>query len=169
MANKAISDFTEATKNEIGDLLLMQRGNEYYKVDIKNLGGGLLRAFVTLSQANLQAINSTPITILAAQGAGTYIEPVDVTAFMDYNGTAYATLTTLRIKHSGQSNLMFSTSVSFGTTAADRRERMVEGTGATNQQIYENTALVVDGNANATNNGGTCYLDVILRISRFSA
>jgi hypothetical protein len=167
MANKAIKDFTVGY-NTKSDYFLFQRDNKYYSVESTEMLGGMIRVRLTITQAQMQALSTTPQTLLAAQGAGTYIEPVDVTCFIDYNGTAYATLTTLRLNHSGQTNLIMTSSTSFGTSTADLVEKMAVGTTAANLKLYENTALVVSGNANATNNGGTVYIDALLRISKFS-
>jgi hypothetical protein len=54
-------------------------------------GGEITRATtkVTLSSSQVQNLNTTPISLVAAPGAGKYIVPRLITAFMDYNTAAY--------------------------------------------------------------------------------
>jgi hypothetical protein len=166
---KSISQYSEQIAPAGSDKILFQRGNDYYYFQHENLMLGIQRKVLTLTQAQLQAISGTPISLVDAPGAGKVIEPLACAVFLDHNGTTYATLTTLRLKHSGNSNLMMSTSSSFGTAAADRYEKMVvSAASATNQEMFANTALVIDGNANATNNGGTVTVDLLYVIKKFS-
>lgn len=168
MANKAIKDFTVATFMNQQDFLLFQRDNKYYSIEVTDLHAGMFRVRLTLTQAQIKLLNGTPITLLTAQGSGTYIDWVNGAAFLDHNGTTYATGTTLQIIHSGHSNIIASTSSSFITSAADRVESLVRTVAsATNQVLYDNTALMVTANANATNNGGSIYIDCVLRLVKF--
>jgi hypothetical protein len=52
--------------------------------------GGVQRATVTISSAELLALNATPKTLVAAPGAGLFIEPISLHAWLDYNSAAYA-------------------------------------------------------------------------------
>jgi hypothetical protein len=52
--------------------------------------GVLQVATVEVTSAELLAINATPKTLVAAQGAGTIIEFVSATLFLDYGTAAYA-------------------------------------------------------------------------------
>lgn len=50
---------------------------------------GNFRAEVTLTTAQVKALNATPITLVAAPGAGKAIVPTLITAFLDWNAAAY--------------------------------------------------------------------------------
>lgn len=168
MANKQISQFAALTLPDPSSQLLIEEDGVYYSISVQELGFGMVRVITTLTRAQIQAL-ATPITFLAAQGAGKVIMPVHVGLFLDHNGTSYATATTLRLHHSGQTNYLFTSSSAFINATADRYEQMVEGTtgSTTLQPQYANTALMVSANANATNNGGTITIDALLRIVTF--
>jgi hypothetical protein len=51
---------------------------------------GLQIATITLSSAQILALNTTPITLVAAQGASTYVVIEEITALNDYGTTTYA-------------------------------------------------------------------------------
>ena len=171
MSNKNIKQYTQTLVPEETDGALLQRGNDYMYAEHIDLMMGIQRVVLTLTQAQIKLLDaaSSPVTIVAAQGAGLVIEPLACAVFLDNNGTNYATATTLRLKHSGNSNLMMSSSASFITSATDRYEKMVvAATDATNQQMFANTALVVDANANAANDGGTITLDLLYIVKKFA-
>lgn len=169
MSNKSINQYSLQTNPASSDLVLFQRGQEYYSMTHQNFMMGIQRVVATLTQAQLQAINTTPVTLVSAQGSGTVIDPLECVMFYDHNGTNYTSLTNLRLKHSGNSNLIMGTSTSFMASASDRYEKLVMQTiNATNQQQFSNTALVVDGNANASGNGGTVTVDLLYVIKKFS-
>lgn len=166
----AIDQLTAVTDVQLTDVTLISRGGVLYKINPIYLQGGLIQVKKTLTQAELQAMSTTPIVVQAALGAGTYIVPVEggCTAYLDHNGTTYATATTLRLHHSGQTNYMAQTTASFITSAADRAEKMIiDSATPTNGVLYANTGLVASLNANATNNGGTVYLNLLLRVVTF--
>ena len=50
-------------------------------------GGGILSATVVLTSAQVKALRATPQTIVAAQGAGTFIAIVSASSKMTYAGT----------------------------------------------------------------------------------
>ena len=53
-------------------------------------GGGTVKvSSVTLTAAQVQALVTTPITVVAAGGSGTVISVLSATAFIDYNSVAY--------------------------------------------------------------------------------
>lgn len=73
-------------------------------------GGGLLTATVTLTSAEVKACLATPITLLAAQGAGTVIVPVSLTGQMNYGGTnAFSNGQNILVSFTGVTTFMIST------------------------------------------------------------
>lgn len=52
-------------------------------------------AKITLSAAQILSLNSTPITLIAAQGVGTVIVPTNISSNLIFNSAAYTTHTTL--------------------------------------------------------------------------
>lgn len=71
--NRGVSSFTLGSSNIVFEEL-----------------GGVQRAIVTVSSAELLALNATPKTLVAAPGAGLFIEPINLHAWLDYNSAAYA-------------------------------------------------------------------------------
>lgn len=169
MADFIISNKSDGGFPQSGDKFLLERSGQYYSMSADKIAMGMWRIVKGLTQAQIQALNTTPITLFSAPGVGKVASIVHATAFIDHNGTTYATATTLRIKHSGQSNTLFASSTSFIGSASDRYEQLVNTSiSATTQQLFANTALVIDANANATNNGGTITVDAIVRVVEFA-
>lgn len=128
--------------------------------------GGVIKNVITvetatiqLTQAQIQSLFSTPIDIVPAPGAGIYIQPISGSAFLDHNGTTYATANQLQIGNTTGTTL-FATTSSFIDSAADESQILFEF-GTSSQVIPLNTALSVSANANAINNGGT--IDVFVQ------
>lgn len=57
-------------------------------------------ASLTIATADVLTLNSTPLTIVPAV-AGKKIIPIEASVDVDFNSVAYATNTTLELKHSG--------------------------------------------------------------------
>jgi len=56
------------------------------------IGGGTVRvAKVTLTSAQVQALVTTPITLVEAPGAGMIVSVLSATCYIDYNSVAYTT------------------------------------------------------------------------------
>lgn|SRR3990167_2442533 len=73
---------------------------------------------LSLTSAQILALNTTPITIVAAQGANKYIQPIDCVIVYSYSTAAYATNTTLElINESGTISLMEDTTALIGTVS----------------------------------------------------
>lgn len=69
-------------------------------LEVATGGGELKRAQVTLSSAQVLALNSTPITIVAGI-SGKEIQVVSASAHLKYNSATYATNTSLILECSG--------------------------------------------------------------------
>lgn len=170
MSNKAISDYTALpTAIDADDLLLIERGGVYYKATYQVLSNGLLRVTLALTQAQIQAGNTTPITIQTAPGTGYYIEVEGGMARLNHNGTTYATATALTIVYNGQTDVVLETSTSFIQATSTLSERMKpNNSGAANQKMYLNTAIDVRLDADATNNGGSIDVVLLIRLENFA-
>lgn len=165
-----IDQLTEVTAVLTTDVTLVSRGGVLYKIKPINLQGGLIRVNKTITQSELQSGNTTPIVVQAALGNNTYIVPVVEACggFLDHNGTTYATAARVRLHHSGQTNYMAQSTDQFIPTTSDRRETFYRDSATVaNNTMFSNTALVASLDANATNNGGTLYLSLLLRIISF--
>lgn len=56
------------------------------------IGGGTVKvAKVTLTSAQVQALVTTPITLVPAPGAGMIVSILSATCYLDYNSVAYTT------------------------------------------------------------------------------
>ena len=73
-----------------------------------SVGAGIFTTKVTVSSAEILALNTTPKTLVAAGGAGTVIDVIRLFYFLDYNSVAYATNTDLRIIINGATLLTIS-------------------------------------------------------------
>ena len=58
---------------------------------------------VTLTSAEVLAMNTTPITLVAAPWAGKYINVLSIVGTVDYNSAAYATNVTLEFRYTNGS------------------------------------------------------------------
>lgn len=82
---------------------------------------GLRRATGTLSSAQLKAIFATPITAVAAPGAGFYIRIISFSAKYIYGGTAYTGSNALNLQYSGGGGTVgqvFTSTIMTGTNSA---------------------------------------------------
>ena len=64
-------------------------------------------AKLTIASADVLTLNTTPITIVAAQGVGTVIEVLSAFVSIDFNTTGYATNTTLQVVNNLTSDPQF--------------------------------------------------------------
>lgn len=172
MANKSISQYSENTAPARTDKYLLQVGNEYRSIQHINMMMGIQRVVLSLTTAQIDALNATPIEIVGADGSGTVIVPLQCSAYNSFSGAAFAGAgTKIILKHSGQSNLLMETSTSFVPTASNLYEELRPVTlGATNQKLFANTGLVVATNGDITIVGasGTITLDLLYVIKRFA-
>ena len=101
-------------------------------------------AKLTIATADVLTLNSTPLTIVSAQGAGTLIEVISASASIDFNTTAYTTNTALQLSLGGDAILgqigtNFLASTVSKTTSSFTRQSATAG----QTQSLENSALIV--------------------------
>jgi hypothetical protein len=101
-------------------------------------------AKLTIASADVLQLNSTPLTIVSAQGAGTLIEVISASASIDFNTTAYTTNTALQLSLGGDAILgqigtNFLASTVSKTTSSFTRQSATAG----QTQSLENSALIV--------------------------
>jgi hypothetical protein len=119
-------------------------------------------AKLTIATADVLTLNTTPLTIVAAQGAGTAIEVISANVKIDFNSAAYATNTTLLLIISGaNTHSAIATNVLTSTVSSQKYITTI-GTGtATATQIIENADLQVQvqtGNPTAGDSDITVYV-----------
>ena len=101
-------------------------------------------AYLAISSADVLQLNSTPLTIVAAQGAGTAIEVISASVKIDFNTAAYATSTNILISNSSSNTDQFRAGgVLASTVSTFKRFILTNPTGATDTQIIENDSLII--------------------------
>jgi len=132
-----------------------QNGTEYrlpFSV-IKEAFGNVQQASLSIPTASVLTLNATPLTIVAAPGAGYAIELINVSLKMTYNSVAYATNTTVQLIASGASayQAQFNSAV---LASASSTWNTIAKSALSGTNVIENTALQVKvptGNPTAGN------------------
>lgn len=169
MAEKSINQYTEVTSSDNDDLALIQRGDLYKSIKLKWLKDGLVRVVLSLTDTQIKALNSSPITVIAAQGAGTYIRPVFGAGKLDYNSATY-TANSLRLKYVGdaEADYIFTYRSSFLTSASSTTDTP-STSGVTKVQLQENTGIEIFVNtADPTVGNSTVVVELFFEIFRFA-
>ena len=128
----------------------------------------IFSATASLSSAQIKALFTTPIQIVANPGSGKYIEVISATSEMTFATAAYTTNTTLQIISSGSNVAQVEDPVALLSTVS-RNSKFVEatiGTGATTEtQILSNVSLVVKAKTGNPGVGaGTAKIKLLYRI-----
>lgn len=172
MADKSVPQLTAKTSTTSGDLYHLVRSNIDYKIDFDDLqesirGGAsaeiVYYASLTITTAQVLALNGTPLTIVAATGAGTYIEVISASATMTFVSAAYATNTTLQLINAG-ADIPQVTNAFILPATVTKNTKFVDGQTPTagQTQIIANTALQVKV---ATGNPTTGDSDITVRVA----
>jgi len=119
-------------------------------------------AKLTIASADVLTLNTTPLTIVAAQGVGTAIEVISASVKIDFNTTAYATNVSLALVSVGANNPQLRSLTALNATVNSIRRLAVDSTfGGADTQIIENAAIVVaaeTGNPTAGDSDITVYI-----------
>ena len=121
----------------------------------------------TIFSAAILTLNGTPVTIVSAPGAGKVIEVISVTIRMLFGTTAYATNTALRvITATAQDEQVRESRSLLSTVSRITRGTVVgSGPGATDLQLVDNQALIIDAETgNPTAGDGDIIYYVTYRI-----
>mgnify|MGYP000977334275 CR=1 FL=1 len=105
--NTSLDDLTVFQPNDAG---ATRMGANTWRSIMKDLGVPVTEK-ISLTSAEILALNTTPKVLVVAQGAGYVIQPIAVQMFLDYGTTTYATNTTARVKYSGISGNFATNSV----------------------------------------------------------
>lgn len=124
------------------------------------------RARITLTSAQILALNTTPITLVAAGGAGTYISVDEVVATLNAGTVAYTGANAANITYTNGSGV-----AATGTLAAAFLNTTASTTGSVKAVAVAVTTPVVNspivisvGTANPGAGNGTMSLDISYRI-----
>jgi hypothetical protein len=118
-------------------------------------------AKLTIATADVLTLNSTPLTIVAAQGVGTVIQVISASVKIDFNTTPYATNIQLQIISSGSVKAQHSQNVLDASVSTVRFLAEQAATVATDTQLLENADLQVavrTGNPTAGDSDITIYV-----------
>lgn len=168
---------TTAQKTTLGALLGSgDKGMEIYDTDTleKNIWNGttwdeigagspMLNATIQLTQSQIQALNTTPIEVIAAPGAGKYIQVLGSTAFLNHNGTDYTVASILQLQQ-GVGKILWQANNCIDESANSFVSFNRVSTGVNNPIIPDNANLEILLNVDASGNGGTVDIDVQYKI-----
>lgn len=122
----------------------------------------------SLTSLQILALNSTPIELLPAPGAGMAYQIEDVYVRYNHVSAAYATNTTLIFRFG--SNTTFASNSTILTSVANRTSYIVKAAaaGTTLEQIASNTNfLAIVGTGNPTGGDGTIDIYVFYKTFTF--
>jgi hypothetical protein len=119
---------------------------------------GIKTAHIQLSQSQVDGLNASPITIVAAPASGQYIQVIGASAKLTHVTTAFTGGDVLQLRMNGAS--LFQTNTSFITAGVTNIDLMkVVGSGT---PLVEATALVVQNNSDSSG-GGASTIDVYVQ------
>jgi len=101
-------------------------------------------AELSLTSANILALNGTPQTIVANPGSGKYIHVISATSQMTFVSAAYATNTTLQLINTGSDIAQLQdTAILISTVTKNTKFKDVTSAAAGQTQVIANTALQI--------------------------
>ena len=154
----SVTDYTDATT-----FLIANQDGEIKQASLDglltNYGCDIRCASLTIASADVLKLNSTPLTIVAAQGAGTAIEVISASASLTYGSVQYATNTILHLIATGGNDAQVEWSSVFLSTSSNSIGRSVDVSDKSN--LIENAPLTVSvatGNPTAGDSDITVYV-----------
>lgn len=160
MADEKFSQFTSATSLDGTETLVGLQGGDNAQFPVTLLP---ITVKVSLSSAEILALDATPKTLIAAQGAGTFIRLHAVTMKLNYGTTTY-TGGALRVKYTSGGSFVITNS-SYTNSSS-----IIFNPALATTQIFttsaENDSLVMDAASTVSVGDGT--LDVYLTYSVIS-
>ena len=142
--------------------LYMSMGDNWVSSPFTGTGGAIIKeASLTIASADVLTLNSTPITIVPAQGAGTVIEVLSAFVSIDFNTTAYATNTFIQLIVNGATTAQYGGGILNATVATTKKLPEISTTSSTTTQLITNAALQVStliGNPTAGDSDITVYV-----------
>lgn len=90
---------------------------------------------------NVGDLNTAPVTIVAAPGAGFWLEPIILETFLDYGGAAYDTAATLQLRTVGGASWLGTAIPSASLLGASADARFSTTAGPANLAVTENAGL----------------------------
>jgi len=117
-------------------------------------------AHVVLNEAQVRAMSTTPITLIAAPGTGKVIDIMSIDTYLDAGTVVYAFGNNLEVKIGAT---VFGTlslqSANFATDLVSKIE-----TGGTTKVIDQNTAVTLTSAADSATGNGVMYFNIYYRI-----
>ena len=132
--------------------------------DVANLAtNNYLETTVTVTSAQLLALNGADVTLIAAQGANTYIKILLVTSFLDYESIRYTATQPLNVSVGG--NTAASIPTAQYDTAADR----VYSPAISSIALAENSAVFLTTDASPTNGNSPLKIKIRYQVLNTTA
>jgi len=133
----------------------------------QGIEGVIRRKRVTLTSAQILALYTTPVEIIAAPGTGYYNDVLSVMAINDYNSVAYTGANALELRYTNASGAKVTgdLAAAFINSASDRADKAV-GVAVTAVSNAAVVAAVPTANPGAGN--GTITLDIQYRTLPFA-
>lgn len=129
--------------------------------------GVVRRQRVTLTSAQILALFTTPVTLVAAPGAGKYISVDEIFARVNYGSAAYVSANALEFRYTDGAGVKVSGDLAAGFVQANSN-RADKAVGVAAAQAVANAPLVVAvPSANPTTGDSTFTLDILYRIVSF--
>jgi hypothetical protein len=126
-----------------------------------NGDSSILEATVTLTSVQILAMNTTPVTIVAAPGAGYYLEVVSGVASLNATATGYATHDDIDIAYSSAPTVKCATADGALSGTSNKLTSFVKSAGVA---IVNNALVLTDVDGNPATGTGTCKVTIAYRI-----
>lgn len=152
MADRKISQLTEVPFLQPTDVIPISRGTDTFKVTATNFLGSapvsVNQFVVTILPAAVLTLNSVPVELIAAPGAGLAIDLIDITGQITYNTTTYLTELQMEIIIDTASWEVAELDFLLGSTASTIQRGMMQDVNGINQiQLVADKALNIMGQA----------------------